>query len=71
MQSLSWILAVNGGLFEPGNVDDLYEKIMKFIRNPNLLKELPVNRFRYPTPMQQHALDIEALYEECMRDKKH
>lgn len=52
---------VNGLLFERNNVDDLLEKIMMFIRNPNLIDELGNNTI-YVQSAEEHAKSVEEIY---------
>ncbi len=52
---------VNGLLFERNNVDDLLDKIMMFIRNPNLIDELGNNPI-YVQSAEEHAKSVEEIY---------
>lgn len=51
----------NGLLFEPGNPDDLYDKMNILINDPHLIKRLK-DGIIPPKSIQENALEIEELY---------
>ncbi|MDI3475590.1 MAG: hypothetical protein PWQ95_1318 [Thermococcaceae archaeon] len=55
-----------GLLFEPGNLQDLYEKIMAIIENPELIEKFKAN-IKPPKSMKEHAKEIESLYISLIR----
>lgn len=51
----------NGLLFEPRNVNDLYQKMKLIIENPRLLRELSKN-LPFPNSIKENAKQLEKLY---------
>lgn len=61
---------INGILFEPKNPRDLYGKIMKIIKNPELIEKFKAN-IEPPKSIDEQAKEIERIYIEVMeRDQK-
>ncbi len=59
----------NGLIFQPGNVPELSQAILKLYKNRNLLQEMS-NRARKPTSKQEYALQIESVYREILANKE-
>ncbi len=59
----------NGLIFQPGNVTELSQAILKLYKNRNLLQEMS-NRARKPTSKQEYALQIESIYREILAKKE-
>ncbi len=59
----------NGLLFEPGNADDLREKIERFIKDPNLIKKLTQKPTKVRS-IQQDAQDIINLYNNLLNNQE-
>jgi len=58
----------NGLLFEPGNVEDLIEKMNVFIENPNLIEGY--SKETYVRSIQEDVEEIEKLYIKLLRKKE-
>jgi len=58
----------NGLLFEPGNVEDLIEKMNVFIENPNLIERY--SKETYVRSIQEDVEEIEKLYVKLLRKKE-
>ena len=58
----------NGLLFEPGNVEDLIEKINIFIKNPKLIEKY--SQETYVRSIQEDAKEIERLYFKLLKKKE-
>jgi len=58
----------NGLLFEPGNIDELIEKMNIFIENPELIKTY--SQETYVRSIQEDVEEIEELYHEILRRKE-
>ncbi len=58
----------NGVLFEPGNVEDLIEKMNLFIENPNLIERY--SQETYVRSIQEDVEEIEKLYIKLLRKKE-
>ncbi|KKL44591.1 hypothetical protein LCGC14_2364160, partial [marine sediment metagenome] len=58
----------NGLLFEPGNVEDLTEKINIFIKNPKLIEKY--SQETYVRSIQKDAKEIEKLYFKLLEKKE-
>jgi len=58
----------NGLLFEPGNVEDLVEKMNVFIENPNLIERYAQET--YVRSIQEDVEEIEKLYVKLLRKKE-
>jgi len=58
----------NGVLFEPGNVEDLIEKMNLFIENPNLIEKY--SQETYVRSIQEDVEEIEKLYIKLLRKKE-
>jgi len=58
----------NGLLFEPGNVEDLIEKMNLFIENPNLIERY--SQETYVRSIQEDVEEIEKLYVKLLRKKE-
>lgn len=54
----------DGYLFEPGNTDELFNRILECIRHPELVSALSSNIEAMPTSIEQQASEIERLYEQ-------
>jgi glycosyltransferase involved in cell wall biosynthesis len=53
---------INGWLFQSGNVDDLYGRIIRIIQNPSLIEEIRDN-IKPPKEIEQNAREMENIYE--------
>jgi len=58
----------NGLLFEPGNIDELIEKMNLFIENPELIKTY--SQETHVRSIQEDVEEIEKLYHEILRRKE-
>lgn len=58
----------NGLLFEPGNLEDLIEKINIFIKNPKLIEKY--SQETYVRSIQEDAKEIERLYFNLLKKKE-
>ena len=58
----------NGLLFEPGNIDELIEKMNVFIENPELIETY--SQETYVRSIQEDVEEIEKLYHEILRRKE-
>jgi len=58
----------NGLLFEPGNVEDLIEKMNVFINNPKLIEKY--SKETYVRSIQEDVEEIEKLYVKLLRKKE-
>ncbi|MGQ9637680.1 MAG: glycosyltransferase [Thermodesulfobacteriota bacterium] len=58
---------MNGFLFQPGNIKELTERMLKFIENPKLIFELR-RRMKRQKTMEEHASELVNLYEKVLRN---
>ena len=58
----------NGLLFEPGNVEDLLEKMDIFIENPKLIEKY--SQTTYVRSIQEDVEEIEKLYYKLLKQKE-
>lgn len=56
---------VNGFLFKPNDVNDLYEKINLIIKKPNLIEEIKQN-INPPKSIKKNAEEISNIYEDLL-----
>jgi glycosyltransferase involved in cell wall biosynthesis len=59
----------NGLLFKAGDVNDLYNKIMLIIRNPEMIKEISSSLSEIKD-IDSHAKEIEKFYSKLIDDRK-
>ncbi len=57
-----------GLLFEPGNVDDLKEKINQFVKNPQLINHY--SQYTNVRSIQEDALEIEKIYYKLLSQRE-
>ncbi len=58
---------VNGLLFERNNVDDLLEKIVRFVNNPNLIEKYGNSHFHVQSA-EEHINYVEKLYQSLLEE---
>ncbi len=58
----------NGLLFEPGNIEDLLEKMNKFIENPRLIEKY--SQYTYVRSIQEDVREIINLYYKLLKQKE-
>ncbi len=60
---------VDGFLFRAGDVNDLYDKMLRFVRNPALAVQMSNSVDLYVKPMRQHVKEIERIYRSLLRKR--
>lgn len=56
---------VNGFLFKPNDIEDLYRKINSIIESPSLTEEIKQN-ITFPKSIEQNAWETESIYEDLI-----
>jgi glycosyltransferase involved in cell wall biosynthesis len=57
---------VNGLLFRAGDSKDLTDKMVRFIDEPGLHRQLALNQIALPEKMRRHAIEVERIYGNVM-----
>jgi glycosyltransferase involved in cell wall biosynthesis len=57
----------DGFLFQPGDADDLYSKMLRFVHEPELAASFSANISGSPKAMVQQAEEIEAMYSQLIK----
>ena len=60
---------VNGLLFQPNDINDLYRKINSIIENPFLIEKIKQS-INSPKSIRQNANEIESIYKDLLSDAK-
>jgi glycosyltransferase involved in cell wall biosynthesis len=58
----------DGLLFEPGNPNDLYEKMKMFLDNVNLINKFR-NEINPPKSIKENAQELEELYKKTLEER--
>ncbi|MDH5174737.1 MAG: glycosyltransferase, partial [Elusimicrobiota bacterium] len=61
---------VTGLLFEPGNPEDLYQKMVNMIDNPQLLRKLSENPRQVKT-IEKNAEELDEIYDSLLEKVSH
>jgi glycosyltransferase involved in cell wall biosynthesis len=59
---------VNGFLFEAGNVSQFRTRMLRFIKEPDLVEKMAMRMPRIKT-MEEHAVELLNLYQEIIRKR--